>query len=53
MRDGGSVWSEPPLQAQGAALVIDGGYELVRPRFKRTVVDKDVEPVLLLNLDPR
>ena len=32
-------------------LAVDRGYELVHPRFKRTVVDKDVKPALLRNLD--
>jgi len=45
-RDCGSFDGDPSL------LVVDSGYELVRPSFKRTIVHEDVDPPLLWNLDP-
>ena len=50
-RDSGSYWSDSKCPRR--PLVVDGGYELVYPRFMWTVIDKDVQPALLLNLDPR
>ena len=35
------------------SLVVEGGYELVPPRVRRTVVDKDVKSAILPNLHQR
>jgi hypothetical protein len=52
-RDSGSMEMSHRASGSRRRLVVDGGYKLVQPRFKRTIVDEDVEPAVLPNLDPR